>query len=88
MNEAERREAERKAAERAPRGKVGPCPNCRARRWRVIEMAVLLPYHDQCITLGAPAVPVVLVGCVKCPAVRHFSAVRLGVVESVGEKEP
>jgi hypothetical protein len=51
-------------------------------------MVALLPYQDQGITLGAPAVPVVLVGCVKCPAVRQFSAVRLGLVEPVGEEKP
>ena len=83
-----RKDTDRKAAERALRGQVGPCPNCRARRWRVIEMAVLLPYHDQCITLGAPAVPVVLVGCVECAKGRQFSAVQLGLVEPVKEEDP
>jgi hypothetical protein len=81
------KEADRKAAERALRGKVGACPGCRARRWRVIEMVALLPYSDQGITLGAPAVPVVLVGCAKCALVRQFSAVQLGLVDSVGEEE-
>jgi hypothetical protein len=82
------RDADRKAAERALRGKVGSCPSCRARRWSVIEMVALLPYRDQGITLGAPAVPVVLVGCAKCAAVRQFSAVQLGLVEPVNEEEP
>ncbi len=82
------RDTDRKAAERALRGKVGACPNCRARRWRVIEVVVFLPYRDQCVTLGAPAVPLVLVGCVKCAAVRQFSAVQLGLVEPVNEEEP
>jgi hypothetical protein len=82
------KDADRKAAELALRGKVGVCPNCRARRWRVIETVALLPYNDQGITLGAPAVPVVLVGCARCTAVRQFSAVQLNLVEPVNEKEP
>lgn len=50
-------------------------------------MVALLPYSDQGITLGAPAVPILLVGCVKCAAVRQFSAVQLGLVDSVSEEE-
>ena len=81
------KDADRKATERALRGKVGACPNCRARRWRVVELIALLPYRDQGITLGAPAVPIVLVGCVKCANVRQFSAVQLGLVEPVKEED-
>jgi hypothetical protein len=81
-------DADRKAAERALEGKVGACPSCRARRWRVIELVAMFPYSDQGVTLGAPVVPLVLVGCVRCAAVRQFSAVQLGLVEPVSEKEP
>jgi hypothetical protein len=82
------KDTDRNAAERALRGKVGACPNCRARRWRVVELIALLPYRDHGITLGAPAVPIVLVGCVKCASVRQFSAVQLGLVEPVQEEDP
>ncbi len=80
------KDADREAAERALRGKVGACPSCRARRWRVLEMVALLPYRDEGITLGAPAVPIVLVACAKCAAVRQFSAVQLGLVEPAREE--
>jgi hypothetical protein len=51
-------------------------------------MVAMFPYRDQGVTLGAPVVPLVLVGCVRCAFVRQFSAVQLGLVEPLGDEEP